>query len=213
MAGHDVKEMFTIGHSTHPVETFLNLLRAHGVTALADVRSSPYSRFNPQYNRENLKPVLERAGIAYVYLGKELGPRSDDPSCYENGRVSYEKLAQTEAFRHGLQRLLKGAQTHRIAIMCAEKDPIVCHRMILICRALRSEPVDIRHILEDGTLETLKASEERLMKLLNIRQLTLFDRSKEDLILRAYAKQAERIAYRPDEEPREEEQSDIEAHP
>ncbi len=91
----------------------------------------------------------------------------------------------------------------RIALLCAEKDPIVCHRMILICRALRSEPVTIRHILEDGSLETLQAAEKRLMVQLKMRQMTLFDCNVDDLILRAYRKQAERIAYRPDEPDRE----------
>ncbi len=195
-----MKELYTIGHSNHSIETFLNLLLQHDITAVADVRSSPYSQYNPQYNRENLKPALVRAGLSYVYLGKELGPRSDDPACYENGRVSYEKLAGTELFRTGLQRLLKGLETHRVVIMCAEKDPIVCHRMILICRALRSEPITIRHILEDGSLETLKEAEQRLMDQLKMRQMTLFDRNVDDLVLRAYDRQAKRIAYRLDQE-------------
>lgn len=204
-----MKELYTIGHSNHPVETFLDLLHRHEITALADVRSSPYSRYNPQYNRENLKPVLARCGISYVYLGRELGPRSDDPACYDNGRVSYEKLAQTDLFRSGLDRLRKGLETHRVALLCAEKDPIVCHRMILICRALRSEPVVIRHILEDGSLETLQAAERRLMVQLKMRQMTLFDRTLDDLVLRAYARQAERIAHRPDEPDREDPEDEI----
>lgn len=204
-----MKELYTIGHSNHPVETFIELLQRHGVTAVADVRSSPYSRYNPQYNRENLKPVLARCGISYVYLGRELGPRSDDPACYDNGRVSYEKLAQTDLFRSGLDRLRKGLETHRVALLCAEKDPIVCHRMILICRALRSEPVVIRHILEDGSLETLQAAERRLMVQLKMRQMTLFDRTLDDLVLRAYARQAERIAHRPDEPDREDPEDEI----
>ncbi len=208
-----MKELYTIGHSNHPVEAFLDLLRRQEITALADVRSSPYSRYNPQYNRENLKPVLARTGISYVYLGKELGPQSDDPTCYENGRVDYEKLARTKLFQAGLQRLLKGLETHRIAIMCAEKDPLVCHRMILICRALRSEPLAIRHILEDGSLETLQAAERRLMVQLKMRQMTLFDRNVDDLILRAYARQAERIAHRLDQEESEEGTGTIEPAP
>lgn len=202
-----MKELYTIGHSNHPVKIFVDLLLRHRVSAVADVRSSPYSRFNPQYNREKLKLALLHAGIAYVYLGKELGPRSDDPACYENGRVSYERLAETTLFREGLERLRKGAERQRIAIMCAEKDPIVCHRMILICRALRSESIDIRHILEDGSLESLEASEKRLLVQLKMAQLSLFDRSVEDLTLRAYSKQAEKIAYRADDEEADQEEA------
>jgi len=205
-----VKELYTIGHSNHSVETFVDLLLRHRVSAVADVRSSPFSRFNPQYNRENLKPALLRAGIAYVYLGNALGPRSDDPACYENGRVSYERLAETPLFRAGLKRLREGAERQRIAIMCAEKDPIVCHRMILICRALRSESIDIRHILEDGSLESLEAAEKRLLVKLKMHQLSLFDRSVEDLFLRAYRKQAEKIAYRADDEDADQEEAEEE---
>ena len=128
------------------------------------------------------------------FLAAELGPRSEDPACYLNGKVQYGRLAQTEAFQHGLERVRAGMKTYRIALMCAEKDPISCHRMILVCRALRSDPLAISHILEDGNLETLQESERRLMIELKMRQLRMFD-SPEDLIQRAYDTQAERIAY------------------
>lgn len=201
-------KLFTVGHSNHPIEVFLDLIEQHAITALADVRSSPYSRFNPQYNREVLQPVLKAHGIAYVYLGAELGPRSDDPACYVNGKARYERLAETEPFHRGLERLRNGMKTHRIALMCAEKDPIGCHRMILICRRLRSEPMEILHILEDGRLESLAESEKRLMIHLRMRQLTLFD-SVEDLILRAYDAQGERIAYQRDDAKPEPEREEI----
>lgn len=189
-----MKALFTIGHSNHSMERFLELLRMHGVTALGDVRSSPYSRFNPQFNRENLQKALKENGVAYVFLGEELGPRSEDPSCYVDGKVQYDRLARSEAFRRGIERLRLGMQSYRIALMCAEKDPIACHRMILICRALRSEPITIGHILEDGTVETLQASELRLLQALKMPQLTLFDKV-EDLIRRAYDTQSRKIAY------------------
>ena len=103
------KDVLTVGHSTHPLAVFLDLLRQHGVTALADVRSSPYSRMNPQYNRESLAAALKDEGIKYVFLGKELGARSDDPACYQNGRVQYQRLAQTSLFKSGIERVLQGA--------------------------------------------------------------------------------------------------------
>src|ERR1700730_12916411 len=113
--------IYTIGHSKHPIERFVALLQQHGIDALADVRSTPYSRFNPQFNREKLQASLAAAGIRYVFLGEELGARSKDASCYdEEGRVSYAKLAQTAPFRAGIERLLTGMQPagvpeHRIA--------------------------------------------------------------------------------------------------
>ena len=194
--------IFTIGHSTHSSDEFINLLKAHEVTAVGDVRSSPYSKFNPQFNRELLRGVLNEEEISYVFLGEELGPRSRDPDCYDHGRISYERLARTELFKKGIERLKKGARMHRIALMCAEKDPIVCHRMILVCRNIRSIGYDIYHILEDGSTETLRESEKRLLKLLNIPELQLFE-TPEDLICRAYKIQGEKIAYRKDSDEQE----------
>jgi uncharacterized protein (DUF488 family) len=186
--------LYTIGHSNHSIERFIELLKLHGITAVGDVRSSPYSKFNPQFNRETLQKVLKENGIAYVFLGQELGPRSEDPSCYVEGRVQYDRLAVTELFTRGIERLLTGVKTHRIALMCAEKDPITCHRMILVCRTLRSEPVEIGQILEDGRLERLRDSELRLLQTLKMPQLRLFDKV-EDLIQRAYDAQGRKIAY------------------
>ncbi|MGD1092889.1 MAG: DUF488 domain-containing protein [Bryobacteraceae bacterium] len=108
--------IFTIGHSTHTQEYFIGLLTRHGITALCDVRSKPYSRVNPQFNREELKESLAACGITYVFLGKELGARSEDPACYENGKVQYDRLSHTVLFRQGLERIQKGMQEYRIAI-------------------------------------------------------------------------------------------------
>ena len=189
-----MNKLYTIGHSNHDLERFLHLLKMHAITAVADVRSSPYSKFNPQFNREVLQTVLKEDRIAYVFLGAELGPRSENPACYLNGKVQYARLAGTDLFLRGLERLLTGMKSYRIALMCAEKDPISCHRMILVCRALRSEPIEIRHILEDGSVESLGDSERRLMQELKMRQLRMFE-NPEDLIQRAYDTQGEKIAY------------------
>jgi uncharacterized protein (DUF488 family) len=189
-----MNKLYTIGHSTHSVERFIELLKMHGITALCDVRSSPYSRYNPQFNRENLQRALKAEGVIYVFLGEELGPRSEDPSCYVGGKVRYDRLAKTQIFKRGLERLFAGMKSYRVAMMCAEKDPITCHRMILICKALRSESVEISHILEDGTTESLSESELRLLHALKMPQLRLFEKV-EDLILRAYDTQSNNIAY------------------
>jgi len=189
-----MNRLYTIGHSNHDIHQFLDLLRTHDITAVADVRSSPYSKFNPQFNRESVQKALKENRIAYVFLGAELGPRSEDPACYVDGKVQYTRLVATEIFRRGIERLQTGMKTHRIALMCAEKDPITCHRMILVCKALRPEPIEIAHILEDGRIETLAESELRLLRELKMPQLRLFEKP-EDLILRAYQAQGERIAY------------------
>src|SRR5579862_3475831 len=102
------QSVFTVGHSTHAQERFIGLLSAHGITAVCDVRSKPYSRVNPQFNRDELKEVLPVYGITYLFLGKELGARSDDPSCYEDGKVQYDRLARTELFKQGIERVQDG---------------------------------------------------------------------------------------------------------
>jgi uncharacterized protein (DUF488 family) len=189
-----MSELLTIGHSTHPVDEFIALLKMHGITAVADVRSDPYSRHNPQFNRENLQPELKRNGIAYVFLGKELGPRSDDPRCYENGKVSYKRLARTALFQDGLDRVRQGMASYRIALMCSEKDPVTCHRTILVCRHLRSDGIRIRHILEDGAIEENDALIKRLMEMLRLPENDMFT-TFEEMVERAYDMQGERIAF------------------
>lgn len=193
--------LYTIGHSTHPIEAFIVLLQRHCIEVICDVRSSPYSRYNPQYNRENLIPALKAAGVKYVYLGKELGPRSESPSCYVDGKVSYKRLAETEIFREGLNRLREGMEKYRVSLLCAEKDPLTCHRTILVCRELRGE-VEIHHILEDGGIETQNELERRLLHETKMNQLDIFETGS-DPVERALDAQANKIAYAPKSKPEE----------
>ena len=120
--------IFTIGHSNHSLEGFLALLAKRRIAAVADVRSAPYSRFSPHFDRKALAAALEACGIGYRYFGRELGGRPDDPGCYENGRVSYDRVARTGRFRDGLARVREAAAEVRLALMCAEKEPLDCHR-------------------------------------------------------------------------------------
>ena len=129
-------QVLTVGHSNHSSEAFLALLTRHGVAALGDVRSAPYSRFNPHFNLKRLSASLSASGIAYVWLGQELGGRPDDPACYEDGELRYDRLAQTALYREGIERILRSAAEHRLALMCAEKDPLHCHRALLVSRSL-----------------------------------------------------------------------------
>jgi len=190
------QEIYTIGHSNHPLEKFLELLKKHGITALCDVRSHPYSKYSPQFNHEPLQQELKNHNIAYVFLGKELGARSNDSSCYDNdGKVQYARLAQTQLFKEGIARLNKGMESYRLALMCAEKEPLICHRTILICRNLRADDITIKHILEDGNIETHQQAEQRLMDMLHIPKHDLFANS-EQLLERAYDRQEAKIAYK-----------------
>lgn len=186
--------VFTIGHSTHPQERFIALLHQHGITALCDVRSKPYSRVNPQFNREELRQSLRACGIVYVFLGKELGARSEDPACYVQGRVQYDRLAHTELFRYGLERVQEGMKKYRLALMCAEKEPLECHRTILVARHLAALGLDVRHIHADGRLESHADALSRLARMLNLPEHDMF-RSREELLEDAYRRQEERIAY------------------
>jgi len=187
--------IYTVGHSNHPIERFLGLLQPHGITAVADVRSTPYSRFNPQFRREKLQAALADVGIQYVFLGEELGARSQDPACYDSeGRVSYAKLARTELFRKGIERLKAGMETHRISLMCAEREPLECHRTILVTRELVREGIAVTHILGDGSLEPHEHALQRLAATLHLGGSDLFSDSA-DLIEQAYDLQAARIAY------------------
>lgn len=153
--------VFTIGHSNHSINTFISLLQQHGVTAIADVRSSPYSRRFPQFNQAALKEALKTANIAYVYLGDNLGARSKDRNCYVNGMARYDLIAATASFTEGVNRLIKGAKKYQISLLCAEQDPIICHRAILVCPPLQKIGLEIQHIRKNGELETHQELEKR----------------------------------------------------
>lgn len=124
--------LFTIGYSGRSMDDFIALLEEHKITALCDVRSLPYSSRNPEFNRESLKKALKSRNIEYVFLGEELGARPKDPSCYTEGKAIYQKIAATTLFKSGLERIKVGMEKGFVlALMCAEKDPMNCHRSIL----------------------------------------------------------------------------------
>ncbi|MEK8089211.1 DUF488 domain-containing protein [Thermithiobacillus plumbiphilus] len=186
--------LFTVGHSTHPIEVFVGLLKQHGITALADVRSHPYSRHFPQYSQEALKAALAREQIAYVFLGKELGARSENPACYRQGKVQYELLAKEPQFAVGLERLRAGIERFRITLMCAEKDPLDCHRAVLVARRVFESGTPVEHIHADGHLEKHAEMEARMLDLLKMSDADMF-RSREEILVDAYRIRGEQIAY------------------
>lgn len=187
-------EVFTVGHSNQTAERFVQLLHRHGITAIADVRSTPYSRHNQQFNREELKATLKAEGIRYVFLGKELGARSDDDCCYVDDKVQYELLARTELFQSGVSRVIEGAISLRIALLCAEKDPLDCHRTILVARELVNRGCTVTHILSNGALETHADAISRLVQRLGFGEEDMF-RSNTLAVEQAYQMQGHMIAY------------------
>lgn len=190
--------VLTIGHSNHPLERFIELLLTYDVTAIADVRSSPYSRLHPQFGREFLKAQLKSSSISYVFLGHELGARPTDPTCYEQGKVRYRRLAEAANFREGLQRVIRGAEASRVALLCAEKEPLSCHRALLVARELETLGVPVGHILANGKLESHSESMARLLESLGMFNQHLFQ-TNEELLANAYALQEQRVAYFDDE--------------
>jgi len=188
------RTILTVGHSNHEFGHLLRILRANQVTAVADIRSEPYSRYNPQFGRKELESALETSGIHYVFLGDELGAYPKDPACYNGNKVQYKRMAQTPLFRQGLKRVFVGSERYRIALLCAEKDPLSCHRSVLISRELEALGMDVSHILEDGTLESQNEAMNRLLKQYGLDGGDLF-RTQEQLVEDACAHQEQEIAY------------------
>ena len=187
-------KIYTIGHSTHTLERFTALLYAHRIQCIVDVRSMPYSRWQPVYNRENIARDLPKWGIQYCYAGAKLGVRSPDPACYEQGRVVYSRLAATPDFEKGIATLKELAAQKSTAIMCAEQEPLECHRTLLVARRLIGVGIGVEHIHADGSLETHHQAMLRLLDLFKIPAEDLF-RSTEEIIEEACLKQEKRVAW------------------
>ena len=170
------------------------MLKQYGITALADVRSHPYSRHFPQYSQEALKLALAREQVAYVFLGKELGARSENPACYRQGRVQYELLAQEPQFAVGLERLHAGMDRFRIALMCAEKDPLACHRAVLIARRCHEACITVEHIHADNHLESHAEMEARMLDLRKMSDVDMF-KNRDEILIDAYRIRGQQIAY------------------
>ncbi|HUT09466.1 MAG TPA: DUF488 domain-containing protein [Thermoguttaceae bacterium] len=173
--------IWTVGHSNHPLEHFLDLLAGQEIAVLVDVRSSPYSGYATHFNKEALQDPLQDRGVKYLFLGDLLGGRVDDEQfCDEEGRVLYGRLAESPGFRQGIERLIQGTANYRVALMCGEEDPTHCHRRLLVGRVLRGRGVAVLHIRGDGSVrsEEQLAAEEEFQKTRG--QMTLFDMEEPD---------------------------------
>lgn len=189
--------LYSIGYATKPLSVFLQQLQTWNITALADIRSVPYSKRFHDYHREALAASLRKAGIPYVYLGEELGPRSKDPQHYDReGQVQFERLQRSALFQAGIRRLQHGMATGlRIAMLCAEKDPAICHRSLLVAHYLHAEhAIETAHILHDGRLEPERAVQHRVMGLHGIEPDLL--RKEAECMELAWRAQCRRFAYR-----------------
>lgn len=157
--------LYTVGHSQHDFEYFSNLLKNNNINYLLDVRSTPYSKYAETYNREHLSKLLLEKNITYSYMGKYFGARPENIELYnEEGYLDFEKVAQSELFIKGMKNVILGLNRgNNIALMCTEKDPIDCHRAILVARAFSLSGVNVTHILPDGKLQTQKELDERLL--------------------------------------------------
>jgi uncharacterized protein (DUF488 family) len=156
-------DLFTIGHSNHPIDRFVALLKDAGVTAIADVRSQPFSRRCPWFSAKALRERLETEGIAYVSVGDALGGRPRDPQLFRNGVADYGAMAATPEFRAGIDRVVEGTRRLRVCLMCAEREPLDCHRCLLVAPALAARGMRIGHLLADVSIAPHEEIEKRLL--------------------------------------------------
>src|SRR4051794_27429839 len=193
-------DVLTIGHSSHSWEHFVALLRGANVTAVADVCTAPLFRRHPQFNRDTPRDALRRGGISYVFLGQELGGRPAERRFYCDGVADYEGMARETEFHKGLDRVVDGARKYRITLMCSERDPLDCHRCLLVRRALTERGVRVSHILGDRKIVGHTAIEDRLLELAGRNTDDLFAPRAERLTT-AYRERARKVAFaapRPD---------------
>ena len=187
--------VFTIGHSTHSIEEFLRLLKSHNIDSIYDVRSSPYSRFNPVFNQSELKDTLSEHSIQYVFIGDSLGGRSNDETDYVEGRVAYDRLKQKTGFTVGIGQVIEASRHHALALLCSEKEPLDCHRFILLSNELSQKGMEVKHILADGKIENQEETIGRLLVRHHLDEADLF-RSDEELVAEALHFQELKVAHR-----------------
>lgn len=198
-------DIYTIGHSNYPIEKLLDMLKYHQINCVVDIRGTPYSKYNDQYNKEIIAKTLAQNGYIYIYMGKEFAAQRENKKLYTvEGYADFEKVIYDQDFLSGIERLKIGcSKGYRIVLLGAMQDPIRCHRCILLGRAMRSEGFNIKHILDDYSLATQEELEDRLMeKFYSKKDQIDFDTllhgelSKEDMISQCYRQGNKEIGYR-----------------
>jgi len=165
------KTVFTVGHSNHEPERFLKLLTTNSIHVVADTRSYPYSKYVPQFDMPALKDMLRDSNLKYLFLGDELGGRPAQDEFYDtDGRVLYGRVASSPRFLRAIGRLEQGMERYRVALLCSEEDPLVCHRHLLIGRVLTERGNTVCHIRGDGSIQIPGD-----LASIDVRQRSLFD--------------------------------------
>jgi uncharacterized protein (DUF488 family) len=190
-------DVLSIGHSNIPQERFLAMLRAAGVNSIVDVRTLPYSRFAPWFSQKRLAAALSASGVGYAAMGEALGGRPVDPKLYCGDVADYEKMAAQPEFQAGLDRVVEAAARARICILCAEREPLDCHRCLLVARRLNERGLAVGHIHHDGLIEPHAATEQRLLALEGDDQsCDLFASGQRERLAAAYRRRARAVAFR-----------------
>jgi len=193
-------KLFTIGHSAAQLSVFLTALKQSDVNLLIDVRSRPRSQRFPHFDQIELEEALRMTGIRYLFLGEELGGRPEDPKAYGNdGIVDYGKWRKSRAFQAGIERVLKESAACDLALMCAEEDPLNCHRFLMLCPELVALGIEPLHIRKGGIIETQREAEDRLLqqqKLGAAADGSLFASYRKSALDTAYLAQARKSAFR-----------------
>lgn len=196
------KTLFTVGHSNLEFAQFVKLLKDFSIQLLVDVRSRPQSGRFPQFSQPAFEKLLEGEGLSYLFLGEELGGRPDDPDAYlPDGRVNYRARRKSYAFGAGLERVQRELESRTLALMCAEEDPLECHRFLMICPELVASSIQPLHIRKGSLIETQEAAETRLLKsngFGDVAANTLFPAARAEALEKAYDIQAGKFAFRID---------------
>jgi len=201
--------VFTIGHSNHEIEKFIELLNSYEINCIIDVRSSPYSRRFPQYNKPALMETLKQHNIIYMHFEKEFGARHTKPSLLdETGRVDFDKVRESDDFKQGVQRVRNGLEKgFKIALMCSEGNPLDCHRFSMISYQLVKEGFTVKHILPDGEVEENSKLEDDLLQMYakKLPQTNLFETvTRKDQLEWAYRQRGRDVAFSALKTPEEE---------
>ncbi len=194
--------LFTIGHSNLEWPTFVQTVRCFEIDLLVDVRSRPHSSRYPQFSQPEFQAALRDAGEHYIFLGEELGGRPEDPKAYgENGVVNYSVRRRAHDFQRGIDRVLAEIEQRTVALLCAEEDPLNCHRFLMVCPELVARGVEPQHIRKGGVIETQREAEDRLLDAHHFSDVTsgaLFPVGRAAALDDAYVAQAQKCAFRVD---------------
>ncbi|CCL59198.1 Uncharacterized conserved protein [Clostridioides difficile] len=198
-------EIFAIGHSNYPYDKLINMIKKYDINCVVDIRETPYSKYNIQYNKEAFNESLRNSGFLYIYMGKEFGAKRTNKDVYtQEGYADFEKVAKEDIFLNGIERLKKGCQMgYRIVLLGAMQEPIRCHRSILVGKVLNKEGFDVKYIMHEGNLAYQEDIEELLLdkyfsdrKQLSIDNLLGSALTREEMIQEGYKLANKEIGYR-----------------